>query len=116
MLVSTDLVSTFSPEISFNPSASILAFLWSSSSFLTLSCNATKAAAHKIPTCLIPPPKVFLSLFAFAIKLFEPTMTDPTGAPRPFDRQTDTESAACTNLSTGTPRAVAALKMRAPSI
>jgi len=24
----------------------------------------------------------------FAIKLFEPTMTDPTGAPRPFDRQT----------------------------
>lgn len=99
--------------------AKTFAFLWSSSSFPTFLCKATRAAAQRTPLCLIPPPRVFLSLLAYKtlgiiqetkafagkkkavfiwsgkfffitllIKLWEPTMIDPTGAPRPLDRHT----------------------------
>lgn len=42
-----------------------LAFSWSPSSFTIFSCIATNAAAQRIPTCLIPPPNVFLSRLAW---------------------------------------------------
>lgn len=46
--------------------ANNFAFLWSPSSITrTFSCKATNAAAQRMPTCLIPPPKVFLSLRAY---------------------------------------------------
>lgn len=68
--------------------ANNFAFLWSNCSFGRFSWSATKAAAHRMPICLIPPPNVFLNVFAFSMKLCEPTITDPIGAPRPLERHT----------------------------
>ena len=45
----------------------------------------------------------------------EPTSTDPIGAPRPFDRQTDTVSNGAATSAGLTPRATAAFHNRAPS-
>ena len=45
----------------------------------------------------------------------DPTTTDPTGQPRPFDRQNVTESAGLASSAGRTPRATTALKKRAPS-
>ena len=45
-----------------------------------------------------------------------PTSIEPTGAHRPLDRQNMTESAQAAISLTSTPKAVAALKMRAPSM
>jgi hypothetical protein len=44
-----------------------------------------------------------------------PTSMEPTGAPRPFDKQNITESAGAARSRTGRFRWQAALKMRAPS-
>ena len=44
-----------------------------------------------------------------------PHITEPTGAPKPFDRQKHTLSASRTNSATEQPQATAALKIRAPS-
>lgn len=46
---------------------------------------------------------------------FEPTMRDPTGAPSPFDMQTDTESASRTIRAGDNPAATDAFQIRAPS-
>ena len=45
-----------------------------------------------------------------------PHQIDPTGAPNPFEKQNVIESAGDANAETDTPSAVAALKMRAPSM
>ena len=44
-----------------------------------------------------------------------PTSTEPTGAPRPLDRQTDTVSATAPYSVSGTPSATCAFQSRAPS-
>ena len=44
-----------------------------------------------------------------------PTTTEPTGAPSPLLRQTDTESQGSTKDAAGIPSCAAALKSRAPS-
>ena len=50
-----------------------------------------------------------------AMSSSEPTSMEPTGAPRPFERQNMTVSKPRVRALTSTPRAMAALKMRAPS-
>ena len=49
------------------------------------------------------------------MKSRDPTTTDPTGQPRPFDRQNATESAEAASFAGETPSATHALKKRAPS-
>ena len=49
------------------------------------------------------------------MKLSLPTTTDPTGAPRPLLKQTDTESHGSTRDAADTPSCSAALNSRAPS-
>ena len=44
----------------------------------------------------VVPPSPFRSFLHLFTKSMEPTTTDPTGAPRPFERQTLTESKART--------------------
>ena len=44
-------------------------------------------------TCLMPPPRAFRTRLALAIKPTLPTSRDPTGAPNPLDRHTETELA-----------------------
>ena len=72
---------------------------------------ANKPAAAMIPTCLIPPPRAFLTLTALAIKLLDPTMTDPIGAPSPLLKHTLTESQSLTSRDAGTLIAVAVLNL-----
>ena len=49
------------------------------------------------------------------MKAREPTSIEPTGAPSPFEKQNITESKPWVSSFTGTPKATAALKIRAPS-
>ena len=49
--------------------------------------NAYNPAAASIPACLIPPPKIFLQRCASAMVSESPTSKEPTGAPKPFERQ-----------------------------
>ena len=46
-------------------------------------------AAAKMPACLIPPPRIFRQRLAFCMFGLDPQRTEPTGAPSPFDKQTD---------------------------
>jgi hypothetical protein len=46
----------------------------------------------------MPPPSTFLVLLASLINETGPTITLPTGAPRPFERHTEMVSAAATKL------------------
>ena len=52
---------------------------------------------------------------ASAMKSAGPTSIEPTGAPRPFDKQNMIESDFRVSCATVLPDATAALKMRAPS-
>ena len=63
----------------------------------------------------MPPPSALRNTRALAIRSAKPTSIDPTGAPRPFDRQNITVSNPRVSVFTSTPSATAALKMRAPS-
>ncbi|MNI56810.1 hypothetical protein D3C73_1118340 [compost metagenome] len=53
--------------------------------------------------------------YARAISSLLPTSTDPTGAPKPFEKQMDTESKSWHMSASGLPLATAALNTRAPS-
>ena len=46
-----------------------------------------------IPACRIPPPSAFLTRCAFFIVSASEHKSEPTGAPRPFEVQIETESA-----------------------
>ena len=72
-------------------------------------------AAASIPDCRIPPPKVFLHLRDREIVSASPTRTEPTGAPSPFDRQTEMVSKSLTMRAGSVPLPIAALKSLAPS-
>ena len=45
-----------------------------------------------MPACRIPPPSIFRTLLASLMKSWFPTKTEPTGAPRPFDKHRETVS------------------------
>src|SRR6266436_1414975 len=73
------------------------------------------APAARIPACRIPPPKIFLNFLARSINSASPATIDPTGAPRPFEKQTDTESAHEAYSLGDMPDAALAFQIRAPS-
>ena len=77
------------------------------------------AAAASTPAWRIVPPAILRTRFALAISSFEPTKAEPTGAPRPLLKQTETESnrsaMARAFARASPPIATAALKSRAPS-
>ncbi len=62
------------------------------------SDRATSPAAASTPTWRIPPPTIFLARRARPMNAVEPTTTEPTGQPRPFDRQNVTESAGAASV------------------
>eukprot|EP01139_Manchomonas_bermudensis_P007158 Amastigsp_a179758_47.p3 type:complete len:100 gc:universal Amastigsp_a179758_47:853-554(-) len=97
------------------PAARARAFSWSSARRATIEVSAMSAALAITPAWRIPPPSILRNRRARAMKSAGPTMTEPTGAESPFERQTETESAALQMRSSGTPDATAALQMRAPS-
>lgn len=56
-----------------------------------------------------------MTLTYFSIKSRSPTSRDPTGAPSPLLRQTETDAQSFTRRDAGTLWYTAALKIRAPS-
>ena len=49
-------------------------------------------AAAKMPDCRMPPPSILRQRLPSLTNSLPPSNTDPTGAPSPLDKQTDTES------------------------
>ena len=88
---------------------------WSSARRSTLCSRAYRPPAAMMPAWRMPPPKSLRARWARAIIAALPSSTEPTGAPRPFDRQTLTESNGATMSRSATPEATAALQTRAPS-
>ncbi len=84
--------SSDTPRIPASSRASLASRAWSSGSRPRSSSSATSAAAARTPACRIPPPKSFLTRRASATNAFEPATALPTGARRPFEKQTITES------------------------
>ena len=72
-------------------------------------------AAASTPACRMPPPSLRRTIRACAARSPEVTTSDPTGAPRPFERQTDSVSNSAPYRVSGTPVATAAFQIRAPS-
>mmetsp|Transcript_9561 Transcript_9561/g.23609 ORF Transcript_9561/g.23609 Transcript_9561/m.23609 type:complete len:207 (-) Transcript_9561:640-1260(-) len=107
---------TLRPRIFPTPAASSFIRTWSRCSTGWISFMAISAAAASTPAWRMVPPQAFRSRRHLAINSCVPTMTEPTGAPRPLDRHTDTESAAATQRPGDTPSAAAAFQMRAPSM
>ena len=110
----TMLVSTVSGSRP-HASASSRAFAWSSASRSTWWSRACSPAAARMPTCRIPPPIRLRRTRASAMASEVPTISEPTGAPRPFDRHTDITSAQAPYDANGTPVATWAFHIRAPS-
>ena len=82
MLVST--VAGSSPQAS----ASSRACAWSSASRSTWWSRACSPAAARTPTWRMPPPIRLRRTRASSTASREPTISEPTGAPSPLDRQT----------------------------
>ena len=72
-------------------------------------------AAAKMPDWRMPPPSIFRHRRARWMKSREPVNTLPMGAPRPLDRQAETESNNLPIASGAIPPLTAALKILAPS-
>ena len=88
---------------------------WSSARRSTIVSSATSPAAARMPTWRMPPPRRLRSTRARAMRSAGPASSDPTGAPRPFDRQHVTVVAGAERSATVVPVATAALNRRAPS-
>ncbi len=73
-------------------------------------------AAATIPAWRMPPPSSLRYRSARTISSAVPAIIDPTGAPRPFERQNWTVSTSRQMTSAPTPSATAALNRRAPSM
>ena len=117
----TMFVSTCSRSIepgrrSPTPSARVRARAWSSCSRGGPSSSATMPAAAVMPACRHAPPNRMLNLRASRMRSAGPQITDPIGAPRPFDRQNITVSTCCVQAVGSTPAAPAALNTLAPSM
>ena len=80
-----------------------------------MDSSATTPAAASTPTWRMPPPSIFRTRRARATNSREPHTSEPTGAPRPLDRQKVSESTGRAKSATGRPSATAALNRRAPS-
>ena len=115
MFVGNAAGSSDTPRSPASSRASLASRAWSSGSRPRSSSSATSAAAARTPACRIPPPKSFLTRRASATNAFEPATALPTGARRPFEKQTMTESRPCASEASDTPRAAAAFQRRAPS-
>ena len=63
----------------------------------------------------MPPPKSLRLRRAEAMNSSEPTTAEPTGAPSPFEKQTEAESTWAATSAGERPAAIAAFQMRAPS-
>ena len=63
----------------------------------------------------IQPPSRFRTCMPRSTKAASPATTDPTGAPSPLERQSDTESAWAVHSGAATPEATTAFASRAPS-
>src|SRR5437868_10343773 len=77
--------------------------------------SAIRPAAASTPTWRMPPPSRFRQRRAWSTSSSEPQKMLPTGQARPLDRQKVTVSAAAAIFAALTPKATAALKIRAPS-
>ena len=115
MLVSTVAEIDGDAGMCGSASASSRALAWSSCRRFGPSSSAINPAAASTPAWRIPPPNALRKMRALRICSAEPTSMEPTGAPRPFDRQNITVSKPRVRVCTSTPSAMAALKMRAPS-
>ncbi|CAF4498748.1 unnamed protein product [Rotaria socialis] len=73
-------------------------------------------AAANTPACLILSPKTFLNHLACRINSCVSTMSDPTGATKPFDKQNKTGSHGSTNSAGLTSNLTAAFISREASI
>ena len=68
-----------------------------------------------MPAWRMPPPSILRQRRPSVMKSRLPQSTEPTGAPSPFDRHTETESKSCAIVRGGTPCFTAAFHSRAPS-
>src|SRR6266700_219044 len=82
----------------------------------SLCLRATITAAAMMPACRMPPPKSLRMRWARLMNSLLPTTIEPTGALRPLEKQNIIESTVRARALTGMPRAMEALKMRAPSM
>ncbi len=92
MFVCTSSKLIRTPGSSARASASRRAFRWSRTSSGGCFSSATSPAAASTPACRMPPPSILRKTRAFSMKAREPTTSEPTGAPNPFDRQNIRES------------------------
>src|SRR5690606_9475656 len=88
---------------------------WSSARRSTLWSSAWSPAAASRPAWRMPPPVTLRQRRATVTSASLPTSTEPTGAPSPFERHTETLSKCRAISRAGTPSATAALYSRAPS-
>ena len=68
-----------------------------------------------MPTWRMPPPIRLRRTRASSTASREPTISEPTGAPSPLDRQTERTDAMAPYSASGTPVATCAFQIRAPS-
>mmetsp|Transcript_19423 Transcript_19423/g.58686 ORF Transcript_19423/g.58686 Transcript_19423/m.58686 type:complete len:272 (+) Transcript_19423:317-1132(+) len=115
MLESTAYMSTTTPSMLAIALAKALALEWSLASSGGTSLRATSPIAARTPPCRSPPPSILRRRCARLTNAAGPTMTLPTGAPNPLDRQKVADVTRSMTSLMGTPRAAAALKARAPS-
>ena len=69
-----------------------------------------------MPAWRMPPPKSLRFRRTSWITSASPATAEPTGAPRPFEKHTETVSTSATRAAGGTPSATAAFQRRAPSM
>ena len=69
-----------------------------------------------MPAWRMPPPKSLRFRRTSWITSASPATAEPTGAPRPFEKHTETVSTSATSAAGGTPSATAAFQRRAPSM
>ena len=115
MFVSTLSGGEESPSKRSMRPAMSLASAWSSANLVLLCSRAQSPPAAMRPACRIQPPRRSRTRRARSKKAPPPAMTDPTGAPSPLERQTETESAQAAQSAALTPLATSAFASRAPS-
>src|SRR4029453_14610758 len=76
---------------------------------------APAAGAAGRPPGGMPPPSSLAARWSSRTRACVPHTSEPTGAPRPFERQNVTVSASSAHAEAGVPVATSALKRRAPS-
>ena len=84
-----------------------------------VTCHAGSLAVHRRLEADawrgFQPPRRLRTSFARSRKAASPATSEPTGAPRPLDRQIETESAQAAQSAAGMPEAATAFARRAPT-